>query len=53
MKKEIHNKIFTNTFMNGKHKVYVTHTFDGNDKRSEAANLILGNKNYKYKNEED
>lgn len=32
------------TIKNGKRKVYVTHIFTGEDKRKEAADVVLGNK---------
>lgn len=34
----------TTTIKNGKRTVYITHTYNGDDKRKEAANVVLGNK---------
>lgn len=45
MKQKRNEDMFiTSTIRNGKRKVYVTHSYSGEDRRKEAADVILGNK---------
>lgn len=35
---------FSTVVVNGKRKMFITHVANGNDKRKEAADIVLGNK---------
>ncbi len=37
-------KTYSVVIVNGKKKIFITNTANGNDKRKEAADVILGNK---------